>query len=148
MSEGFDSQTALSLEKCREALHSDFSDTHAPEQIDGIFEDSVERLKGAGRFDAAARCWELAITAFATSAWCVEAVEMFLQIRELNKALQYGIKAVELDSANASGHLALARVYRERKQLIDAKQAAEQALSLEPQYQEAKQLLKELAKSA
>ena len=73
---------------------------------------------------------------------------MFLQIRELNKALQYGIKAVELDSANAFGHLALARVYRERKQLIDAKRAAEQALSLEPQSQEAKQLLKELAKSA
>ena len=51
MSEGFDSATNLSLEKCREALHSDFSDTHAPEQIDGIFEDSVERLRGAGRFD-------------------------------------------------------------------------------------------------
>ena len=47
-----------------------------------------------------------------------------------------------------AAHLALARVYRERKQLIDAKRAAEQALSLEPQSQEAKQLLKELAKSA
>ena len=104
--------------------------------------------KGAGRFDTAARCWEQAISMFATAEWCVEAVEMFLHIRELNKALEYGIKAVELDSASAPAHLALGTVYRERKQLIDAKRAIERAISLDPQNQEAKELLKEVGKSA
>ena len=108
----------------------------------------AEFEKSAGRFDTAARCYEAAIDAFATWEWCVDAVEMFLQIRELNKALEYGIKAVELDSASAPAHLALGKVYRERKQLIDAKRAIEHAVSLDPQNQEAKELLKEVGKSA
>jgi len=100
----------------------------------------------AGRFDAAARCWQEAIALHPTSSFCVKAVEMFLQIRELNKAFEYGIKAVELDSANASAYLALAFVYRERKQLIDARRAVERALELDAKHKEAKELLRQLEK--
>jgi hypothetical protein len=44
-------QLQLLLKTCRDSLHADFGDVHADEHIDAIFDDSVQRLRGEGRFD-------------------------------------------------------------------------------------------------
>src|SRR5262249_59693029 len=85
----------------------------------------------AGGFDTAARCYEHAATLQPTFQPCVKAAEMFLKIRELNRAREYGIKAVELDPTNASGHLTLAQVFREAKQFKDAKRSLERVMKLD-----------------
>jgi len=108
----------------------------------GVFEES------AGRFDTAARCYEHAATLQPTFQPCVKAAEMFLKIRELNRAREYGIKAVELDPTNASGHLTLAQVFREAKQFKDAKRSLERVMKLDPENKTARSLLKEVQKLA
>ncbi|HEY3187481.1 MAG TPA: hypothetical protein VGJ70_08395 [Solirubrobacteraceae bacterium] len=44
-------QLQLLLNTCRESLHADFEDVHPGDRIDALFDDSVERLRGEGRFD-------------------------------------------------------------------------------------------------
>jgi protein-tyrosine-phosphatase len=52
MPEPLDAQTDLHLKKCRESLHREFTGMHAADTIDGIFDDSVTRIRTAGRIDA------------------------------------------------------------------------------------------------
>jgi len=44
-------QLELKLKTCRESLHADFEDVHPTDRIDALFDDSVSRLRGEGRFD-------------------------------------------------------------------------------------------------
>src|SRR5262249_40368512 len=100
----------------------------------------------AGRFDAAARCYEQAVRCRDSFQAALKAAEMFLKIRELKKGLEYGIKAVDLDRQNPKGHLVLAQIFRETKQLIDAKRSLERVLELEPQNKTALGLMREIQK--
>jgi tetratricopeptide (TPR) repeat protein len=102
----------------------------------------------AGRFEAAARCFEQAAKLQPTATATAKAAEMFIKIRELKKAEDYGIKAVGLDPSSSLGHLVLAQVFREIKQFRDAKQSLERVMELDPQNKSAQALLKEVQKLA
>jgi protein-tyrosine-phosphatase len=51
MSSAADKQAQLHLEQCRRALHEDFDQLHDPARIDAVFADSVDRMRGSGRFE-------------------------------------------------------------------------------------------------
>ena len=51
MSEGQGSPVSLYLARSRGSLHADFGELYPAERIDAIFDDSVERMRGSGRFD-------------------------------------------------------------------------------------------------
>jgi curved DNA-binding protein CbpA len=101
----------------------------------------------AGRLDAAARCYELGARLAPSSEAFSRAADMFLKTRQLKKALEYGIKAVELEPVSVVGHLVLAQVFRESKQLVDARRSLERVLELDPQNKSAKDLLREVQKA-
>jgi tetratricopeptide (TPR) repeat protein len=102
----------------------------------------------AGRFDFAARCYEQALTLKPEFESMWRAAQMFLKIRNLEKAERYGIKATELSPGNALAHMTAAQVFREAGQFDRALRSLQRVLELDPQNALAKSQLKEVQKLA